>query len=158
LRIDAPPAKLRPIKLGESADLRVGQSVFAIGNPFGFDHTLTTGVISGLGREINSVNNQTIQGAIQTDAAINPGNSGGPLLDRSGRLIGVNTSIVSPSGAYAGIGFAVPVDTVTRLVPELIRRGKIERAALGDGNCLSCPVSIYFRCPFGSHGIVLAKR
>ncbi|MCY3002430.1 MAG: trypsin-like peptidase domain-containing protein [Planctomycetota bacterium] len=121
----------RPIEIGSSADLQVGQSVFAIGNPFGLDQTLTTGIISGLGREIRSVTDHKISGVIQTDAAINPGNSGGPLLDSSGRLIGVNTAIVSPSGAYAGIGFAVPADTVKRVVPELIERGAVRRPGLG---------------------------
>jgi S1-C subfamily serine protease len=131
LRIDAPAERLQPIRVGSSSDLQVGQSVYAIGNPFGFDFTLTTGVISGLGREITSVTNRKIQGVIQTDAAINPGNSGGPLLDSGGRLIGINTSIYSPSGAYAGIGFAVPVDTMSRVLPELIRNGKVEKPALG---------------------------
>ena len=131
LKIDAPPASLAPIAIGTSKDLRVGQRVFAIGNPFGFDHTLTTGVISGLGREIQSVTNRPIYGVIQTDAAINPGNSGGPLLDSSGRLIGMNTAIVSPSGAYSGIGFAVPVDTINRIVPQLIKSGSVKRPGLG---------------------------
>ena len=131
LRIDAPANRLRPIPLGTSKELQVGQSVFAIGNPFGLDQSLTTGVISALGREIDSVTRRPIQGVIQTDAAINPGNSGGPLLDSAGRLIGVNTQIYSPSGASAGIGFAIPVDTVNRIVPELIRSGKIIRPGLG---------------------------
>lgn len=131
LYINAPKDRLRPIALGSSSDLEVGQHVFAIGNPFGLDHTLTTGIISALGREITSVTNRTIQGVIQTDAAINPGNSGGPLLDSAGRLIGVNTAIYSPSGSSAGIGFAVPVDTVNRVVPHLIRYGKVIRPGLG---------------------------
>jgi S1-C subfamily serine protease len=131
LRIDAPAGRLRPIPIGTSKDLQVGQSVFAIGNPFGLDQTLTTGVISALGREIESVTRRPIQGVIQSDAAINPGNSGGPLLDSAGRLIGVNTAIYSPSGASAGIGFAIPVDTVNRIVPELIRFGKVTRPGLG---------------------------
>jgi S1-C subfamily serine protease len=133
LKLDAPPDKLaalRPINLGTSSDLIVGQNVYAIGNPFGFDQTLTTGIISGLERMIRGRNNQKIEGLIQTDAAINPGNSGGPLLDSSGRLIGVNTAIYSPSGAYAGIGFAIPVDSVNRLVPRLIY-GKVDGPALG---------------------------
>jgi S1-C subfamily serine protease len=125
------PPQLRPIPLGTSADLQVGQAVLAIGNPFGLDQTLTTGVVSALGREIQSVTRRRIAGVIQTDAAINPGNSGGPLLDSAGRLIGVNTAIQSPSGASAGIGFAVPVDTVNRVVPQLITRGKLERPDLG---------------------------
>jgi S1-C subfamily serine protease len=105
--------------------------VFAIGNPFGFDQTITSGIISALNREITAVTERIIHGAIQTDAAINPGNSGGPLLDSAGRLIGVNTSIYSPSGAYAGIGFAVPVDIVNEIVPQLIKHGKIIRPGLG---------------------------
>ncbi|MHC4912685.1 MAG: S1C family serine protease [Planctomycetota bacterium] len=131
LKIDAPKKLLRPITVGTSSDLEVGQKVFAIGNPFGFDQTLTTGVISGLGREIESITRRPIQGVIQTDAAINPGNSGGPLLDSAGRLIGINTAIVSPSGAYAGVGFAVPVDFVNRMVPQIIRYGKVQKPVLG---------------------------
>lgn len=131
LKIDAPANRLPAIPVGISKDLQVGQSVFAIGNPFGLDQSLTTGVISALGREIESVTRRPIQGVIQTDAAINPGNSGGPLLDSAGRLIGVNTAIYSPSGASAGIGFAIPVDTVNRIVPELIRFGKVTRPGIG---------------------------
>jgi S1-C subfamily serine protease len=129
LKIDAPKEKLRPIALGTSADLQVGQNVYAIGNPFGLDQTLTTGVISGLGRQIESRTGQNIEGVIQTDAPINPGNSGGPLLDSSGRLIGVNTAIYSTSGAYAGIGFAIPVDTIGHVVSQLL--GDIPRPAIG---------------------------
>jgi S1-C subfamily serine protease len=124
LKIDAPKKLLRPLPIGTSHDLVVGQKTFAIGNPFGLDQTLTTGVVSALGREIRSATRQPIAGVIQTDAAINPGNSGGPLLDSAGRLIGVNTAIYSPSGAYAGIGFAIPVDTVNEVIPLLIRQGK----------------------------------
>ncbi|MFN4895914.1 MAG: S1C family serine protease [Pseudomonadota bacterium] len=131
LKIDARSLRLTPIPIGTSKDLRVGQRVYAIGNPFGFDHTLTTGIISGLGREIKSVTERPIQGVIQTDAAINPGNSGGPLLDSAGRLIGMNTAIVSPSGAYSGIGFAVPVDTINRIVPQLLKGGKVKKPGLG---------------------------
>jgi S1-C subfamily serine protease len=131
LRIRAPADQLRPLPVGTSADLQVGQHVFAIGNPFGLDHTLSSGVISGLGREIMSIGQRPIQGVIQTDAAINPGNSGGPLLDSAGRLIGVNTAIYSPSGASAGVGFAVPVDTVRRVVTQLVTTGRVERAGLG---------------------------
>ena len=131
LKVTAPPEKLKPILLGSSSDLQVGQKVFAIGSPFELDQTLTTGVIGGLGREIQSVSGRPIQGVIQTDAAINPGNSGGPLLDSSGRLIGVNTAIASPTGGSVGIGFAVPVDIVRRVVPQLIRTGKVERPGLG---------------------------
>lgn len=131
LRIEPPQNALKPILLGTSHDLLVGQKVFAIGNPFGLDQTLTTGIISGLGRQIESATKRPIRDVIQTDAAINPGNSGGPLLDSSGRLIGINTAIYSPSGANAGVGFAVPVDTVNRIVPQLIRYGKVKRAGLG---------------------------
>lgn len=131
LQIQAPESALQPVTIGNSQALRVGQKVLAIGNPFGLDHSLTTGVVSALGRTIKSMSNRTIEGVIQTDAAINPGNSGGPLLDSAGRLIGVNTQIVSPSGAFAGIGFAVPVDTVNRIVPELIKHGKLIRPGLG---------------------------
>jgi S1-C subfamily serine protease len=131
LRIQAPAEKLKPLAIGTSNQLLVGQKVLAIGNPFGLDQTLTVGVVSALGRQIKSVTDRTIQDVIQTDAAVNPGNSGGPLLDSRGQLIGVNTAIVSPSGAYAGIGFAVPVDTVNRVVPQLIRFGKVIRPGLG---------------------------
>jgi len=131
LKIDAPRDKLPAIPIGTSRDLQVGQKVYAIGNPFGLDQTLTTGIISALNREIDSANQRTIRGVIQTDAAINPGNSGGPLIDSAGRLIGVNTAIYSPSGANAGIGFAIPVDEVNRIVPRLIRDGRITRPALG---------------------------
>ncbi|MEK0416291.1 MAG: hypothetical protein RI949_297 [Pseudomonadota bacterium] len=131
LKIDAPKDKLPPIAVGTSRDLLVGQQVYAIGNPFGLDQTLTRGIVSALNREIESVNERTIRGVIQTDAAINPGNSGGPLLDSAGRLIGVNTQIASPSGASAGIGFAIPVDEVNRIVPRLIRDGRFVRPAIG---------------------------
>ncbi len=131
LRISPEATLLRPIELGTSSDLQVGQQVFAIGSPFGLDYTLSTGIISGLGREIPSVLGLPIQNAIQTDAAINPGNSGGPLLDSSGRLIGINTSILSPSGASAGIGFAVPADTVGRVIPQLIKYGRDVRPSIG---------------------------
>ncbi len=131
LKVDAAPDELIPIKVGTSRDLQVGQSVFAIGNPFGLDHTLTTGVISGLGREIQAGDGRRITDVIQTDAAINPGNSGGPLLDSSGRLIGVNTAIFSPSGAYAGVGFAIPADTVLQIVPQLVEFGRVVRPVIG---------------------------
>jgi S1-C subfamily serine protease len=131
LQISAPPERLVPIPIGRSDDLLVGQKVFAIGNPFGLDHTITAGIVSALGREINAVTGRTIQGVIQTDAAINPGNSGGPLLDSAGRLIGVNTAIYSPSGGSSGIGFAIPVGVVSRFVPEIIRHGKVIRPGLG---------------------------
>ena len=131
LKIKAPDDRLKPIKIGESKNLLVGQKAFAIGNPFGFDQTLTTGVISALGREIESVTRRPITGVIQTNAAINPGNSGGPLLDSAYRLIGINTAIYSPTGSYAGIGFAVPVDTINRIVPQLIEYGKVIKPGLG---------------------------
>ena len=131
VKISAPVEKLRPIPLGDSRNLLVGQKVFAIGNPFGLDQTMTSGIVSALGREIQSVTGRTIQEVIQTDAAINPGNSGGPLLDSAGRLIGVNTAIFSPSGASAGIGFAVPVEVVNRVVPEVIRHGRLIRPGIG---------------------------
>ncbi|XP_042498433.1 protease Do-like 1, chloroplastic [Macadamia integrifolia] len=132
LSVDAPKDKLRPIPVGVSADLLVGQKVYAIGNPFGLDHTLTTGVISGLRREISSAaTGRPIQDVIQTDAAINPGNSGGPLLDSSGSLIGINTAIYSPSGASSGVGFSIPVDTVSGIVDQLVKFGKVTRPILG---------------------------
>jgi S1-C subfamily serine protease len=131
LRIEAPKDKLPPLAVGSSKDLQVGQRVYAIGNPFGLDQTLTTGIISALNREIESFNGRSIRGVVQTDAAINPGNSGGPLLDSAGRLLGVNTQIASPSGASAGIGFSIPVDEVNRIVPRLIRDGRFVRPALG---------------------------
>jgi S1-C subfamily serine protease len=131
LKINAPLEKLKPILVGSSHDLRVGQSVYAIGNPFGLDQSLTTGIVSALGREIESIARIPIRDVIQTDAAINPGNSGGPLLDSSGRLIGVNTAIYSPSGASAGIGFSVPVDIVNWVIPDLVLYGKVQRPVLG---------------------------
>jgi S1-C subfamily serine protease len=131
LKIKASAGTLRPIPVGQSSTLRVGQSVYAIGNPFGLDQSLTTGVISALGREIISVGGRPIRDVIQTDAAINPGNSGGPLLDSYGRLIGVNTMIYSPSGASAGIGFSIPVDEVNWVVSDLIKYGEVKRPKIG---------------------------
>jgi S1-C subfamily serine protease len=131
LEIDAPAEQLAPIPLGASADLRVGQDVLAIGNPFGLDQTLTTGVISALGRTITGRNGRELRDMIQTDAAINPGNSGGPLLDSAGRLIGMNTAIQSPSGASAGIGFAVPADQIGKFIPQLIAYGQVQRPVMG---------------------------
>ena len=157
LRIEAPREKLKAIALGTSRDLVVGQRVYAIGNPFGLDHTLTVGIISALNREIQSVNQRTIRGVIQTDAAINPGNSGGPLLDSAGRLIGVNTAIFSPSGASAGIGFAIPVDEVNRIVPRLIRDGKITRPAFGI-QAASPQVQAALRLPKGIVVVSVAAR
>lgn len=131
LRINAPRENLVALVPGSSHGLMVGQRVLAVGNPFGLDHSLTIGVVSALGRELRSPSGRRIRDVIQTDAAINPGNSGGPLLDSSGRLVGVNTAIFSPSGTFAGIGFAVPVDTVARLVPQLIAKGRIAQAGIG---------------------------
>ncbi|KAI3941599.1 hypothetical protein MKW92_045304 [Papaver armeniacum] len=130
LQVEAPKDLLRPIKVGQSSDLKVGQQCLAIGNPFGFDHTLTVGVISGLNREINSQAGVTISGGIQTDAAINPGNSGGPLLDSKGNLIGINTAIYTQTGTSAGVGFAIASSTVLKIVPQLIQFGKVVRAGL----------------------------
>ena len=131
LKIGAPAAQLVPVQVGTSADLRVGQKVLAIGNPFGLDTSLSVGVVSALGRTITAMTERRIYDVVQTDAAINPGNSGGPLLDSSGRLIGMNTAIISPSGSSAGLGFAVPVDTVRRIVPQLLSHGEVRRVGLG---------------------------
>ncbi len=131
LQIQASHKSLQPIAIGDSNSLQVGQKVYAIGNPFGLDQTMTSGIISALDREIQAITGRVIRGVIQTDAAINPGNSGGPLLDSAGRLIGINTAIYSPSGAYAGIGFAVPVDEVNRVIPLLIKDGKLIKPGLG---------------------------
>jgi len=131
LRIENPPADLATLPLGDSSELTVGRKVLAIGNPFGLDTTLTTGIVSALGREIQAPGNRTIRGVIQTDAAINPGNSGGPLLNSLGQLVGVNTAIFSPSGASAGIGFAIPVNTLKEVVPQLISYGRVLRPIIG---------------------------
>ncbi|MEP6569365.1 MAG: trypsin-like peptidase domain-containing protein [Acidobacteriota bacterium] len=131
--IEKPKEPLTIIPLGDSDKLDVGQKVLAIGNPFGLDRTLTTGVISGLERPIRARNNRPIEGAIQTDASINPGNSGGPLLDSHGRMIGINSQILSPSGASAGVGFAVPVNIAKRIVPQLLKSGEVRRPKLGIG-------------------------
>ena len=131
VRLRETRSRIRPIPIGTSVDLKVGQSVFAIGNPFGLSRTLTTGVISALNRRLPTSNDREVRGVIQTDAAINPGNSGGPLLDSAGRLIGVNTAILSETGASSGIGFAVPVDIVNRIVPRLIRDGAVPRPGIG---------------------------
>jgi 2-alkenal reductase len=131
IRLRRQPADIQPIPVGTSGNLQVGQSVLAIGNPFGLARTLTTGVISALNRRLPTATGREVAGVIQTDAAINPGNSGGPLLDSSGRLIGVNTAIISGSGSSAGIGFAVPVDVVNKVVPQLIARGKYPRPGIG---------------------------
>ncbi len=131
LRISAPETLLRPVMIGESRNLQVGQAIFAIGNPFGLNQTLTTGVLSAKSRTIESPSGHTIEDVLQVDAAINPGNSGGPLLDSAGRLIGVNTAIASPTGASAGVGFSIPVDTVNRVVPQLIAQGEYRTPSLG---------------------------
>ncbi|KAG2566667.1 protease Do-like 8, chloroplastic isoform X3 [Panicum virgatum] len=130
LKVDAPTDLLKPINVGQSSALRVGQQCLAIGNPFGFDHTLTVGVISGLNRDIFSQAGVTIGGGIQTDAAINPGNSGGPLLDSKGHMIGINTAIFTQTGTSAGVGFAIPSSTVLKIAPQLIQFGKVRRAGL----------------------------
>jgi len=131
VRIGADKSRLHPILIGQSSNLQVGQKTFAIGDPFGLDQTLTTGIVSALGRTMASVVNTPIEDVIQTQAPINPGNSGGPLVDSAGRLIGVNTAILSPSGASAGIGFAIPVDHVNRIVPQLIANGRVTSPRLG---------------------------
>jgi len=131
LKIEPAGRVLTPIVPGTSRSLRVGQSVLAIGNPFGLDTSLSKGIVSALGRTMLSMSQRRISDVIQTDAAINPGNSGGPLLDLEGRLIGINTAIYSPSGANAGIGFAVPVDTISRIAPQLIAHGRVTRAGIG---------------------------
>ena len=155
IKVQTSRNELKAIPVGTSSDLEVGQKVFAIGNPFGLDHTLTTGIVSALGRTITSVLNTPIEGVIQTDAAINPGNSGGPLLDSSGRLIGVNTAIYSPSGANAGIGFAVPVDTVSRIVPQLIQFGRMRRPVIGVGTDARLDALVARR--FGVRGAVISR-
>jgi len=131
LRVERGSAIPGPVTIGSSADLKVGQWAFAIGNPFGLDESLTTGVISALRRRLPTRAGREVSNAIQTDAAVNPGNSGGPLLDSSGRVIGVTTAIVSPSGANSGIGFAIPIDVVNRVVPDLIRNGRVPTPGIG---------------------------
>jgi 2-alkenal reductase len=131
LKLDTVPNGLRAIPVGSSADLKIGQAVFAIGNPFGLSRSLSTGVVSALDRHLPTASGREIHGVIQTDAAVNPGNSGGPLLDSAGRLIGVNTAIISESGSSAGVGFAVPVDVVNRVVPSLIGDSKFPRPGIG---------------------------
>jgi len=131
IKIDAPREKLKVIPMGDSKNLRIGQKVLAIGNPFGFERTLTTGVISSLGRTIRSEVGTLIEDVIQTDAAINPGNSGGPLLNSEGEIVGINSAIISPSGGNVGIGFAIPVNTAKRLIPELISKGYVTYPWIG---------------------------
>ena len=152
LKIDAPPEKLVPIDPGDSSLLEVGRKVIAIGNPFGLDTTMTVGVVSALGREIDSVTRRTIRDVIQTDAAINPGNSGGPLLNSLGELVGVTTAIYSPSGASAGVSFAIPVNTVKRIVPELIAYGRVQTPMLG---IVQLPQPEYYRRLWGIEGVIV---
>lgn len=152
IRIESGRERLQPIALGSSADLKVGQTVFAIGNPFGLDRTLTTGIISALNRRLPTASGREVAGVIQTDAAINPGNSGGPLLDSAGRLIGVNTAILSESGQFAGIGFAVPVDVVNRVVPLLVRDGRVPRPGIG---IVVAPEEVNAR--LGIEGVIVAR-
>ena len=131
LRLTDPPDDLQPIPIGTSSDLAVGQYVYAIGNPFGLSRSLTTGIISALDRRLPTAPGREAAGVIQTDAAVNPGNSGGPLVDSSGRLIGVNTAILAPTGSFTGVSFAIPVDTVNRIVPEIIRDGHARLPGIG---------------------------
>ncbi len=151
LQVFAPLDRLKPLPLGKSSELQVGQSAYAIGNPYGLDHTLTNGVLSALNREISSSLGNAIRGVIQTDAAINPGNSGGPLLDSAGRLIGMNTSVIGP-GNRAGIGFAIPVDTMNRVVPLLIARGQLEPVYLG----FTALTPAYARILGLNHGVMVS--
>jgi S1-C subfamily serine protease len=153
LKLDASPTKLTPISFGSSKDLLVGQNSIAIGSPFGLDYTLTTGVISALGRKIDGIGGVKINDMIQTDAAINMGNSGGPLLDSNGRLIGMNTVIFSTSGSSAGLGFAVPADTIKVIVPQLIQHGKLIRPGLGIG---IVPDSMKQRIVGADQGIIVS--
>jgi S1-C subfamily serine protease len=152
LRINAPEAELSPVILGDSSLLEVGRKVIAIGNPFGLDTTMTVGVVSALGREIDSISRRKIRDVIQTDAAINPGNSGGPLLNSLGQLVGVNTAIYSPSGANSGIGFAIPVNIVKRIVPELITFGRVQTPILGITHI---PQPDYYRELWGIEGVIV---
>jgi len=152
IRLKQIPRDLKPLPLGSSHDLRIGQSVFAIGNPFGLSRTLTQGLISALDRELPTTNYREVAGVIQTDAAINPGNSGGPLLDSAGRLIGVNTAIRSNSGSSSGVGFAIPVDLVNRVVPALISRGVAPMPGIGI-----TPVRPDWVARAGISGVVIAE-
>lgn len=152
LKIDAPAEDLKPVVPGDSSLLEVGRKVIAIGNPFGLDSTMTVGVVSALGREIDSVIRRKIRDVIQTDAAINPGNSGGPLLNSLGQLVGVNTAIYSPSGASSGVGFAIPVNTVKRVVPQLIEHGRVLTPVLG---IRPLPQPEYYRQMWGISGVIV---
>ena len=155
LRIDAPADSLRPVRPGDSDRVRVGQSAYAIGNPFGYSATLTTGIISALNRRIDGLTGDIIEDVIQIDAAINTGNSGGPLLDSRGRLIGINSQIASPSGTSAGVGFAIPVNTVARVVPQLITHGSYTPARLGIST--DRQLNRYVTARFGVSGVVVAE-
>ena len=152
---EAPKEALTIVPMGDSDRLNVGQKVLAIGNPFGLDRTLTTGVISGLERPIRAQNNRQIEGAIQTDASINPGNSGGPLLDSHGRMIGINSQILSPSGASAGVGFAIPVSIAKRIIPQLIRSGEVRRPKLGIIPRDVAPLANQVRMPVSDGVLIL---
>ena len=152
LKINVPESELSPVILGDSSLLEVGRKVIAIGNPFGLDTTMTVGVVSALGREIDSISRRKIRDVIQTDAAINPGNSGGPLLNSLGQLVGVNTAIYSPSGVNSGIGFAIPVNTVKRIVPELITFGRVQTPILGITHI---PQPDYYRELWGIEGVIV---
>ena len=155
LRIDAPADSLSPVRLGDSDRVRVGQSAYAIGNPFGYSATLTTGIISALSRQIAGLTGDIIEDVIQVDAAINTGNSGGPLLDSRGRVIGINSQIASPSGTSAGIGFAIPVNTVVRVVPQLIANGEYTPARLGIST--DRQLNRYVTARLGVNGVVVAE-
>lgn len=155
IRIDAPREKLKPVVWGDSSDLKVGQKVLAIGNPFGLDRTLTVGIISSLGRTIKAVDGRLIRGIIQTDAAINPGNSGGPLLDNDGRMIGVTTAIFSPVGTNIGLGFAIPVDTVKDVAAQLVEKGYVSRPWLGISG-QNVDGSLARVMGLGSEGVLIA--
>src|SRR4051812_8446591 len=155
IKVEAPRGALKIIPLGDSDNLVVGQKVLAIGNPFGLDRTLTTGVISGLQRPIRARNGRPIEGAIQTDASINPGNSGGPLLDSHGRMIGINSQILSPSGASAGVGFAIPVNIAKRIVPQLLKEGVVRRPKLGVGTRAVKDLKDQVRLPISDGLIVI---
>ncbi|MBL4581547.1 MAG: trypsin-like peptidase domain-containing protein [Gammaproteobacteria bacterium] len=152
LKIDAPNTELVAIMPGDSSLLEVGRKVIAIGNPFGLDTTMTVGIVSALGREIDSMSRRKIRDVIQTDAAINPGNSGGPLLNSLGQLVGVNTAIYSPSGASSGIGFAIPVNTVKRIVPDLIAYGRVQTPVMG---IRQIPQADYYRRQWGIEGVIV---
>ena len=154
--LDTPKESMTIVPLGDSDKLIVGQKVLAIGNPFGLDRTLTTGVISGLQRPIRAQNGRQIEGAIQTDASINPGNSGGPLLDSHGRMIGINSQIESPTGASAGVGFAIPVNIAKRVVPQLVRNGEVRRPKLGISPRDVAPLVNQVRMPV-SEGVLIVQ-